>query len=145
MQLFSLALSSSLLLAQGFPPLFNVPPEKIQSVEEVKAALRVYLEPPDFCDTASCRFPLMVETCTLVTKLDARVDGTITGNDSDVGASLDITPADLNLMQLIYGQCQEIEGNGELPFIEGRSIVYQPSCSINNQVRKGLGLKANIC
>lgn len=142
----SLALVSSLILAQGFPPLMDVAPEQIRSVEQVKDALRVYLDPPNFCDTMSCQFPLMVETCTLIETLDTRVDGRIISGRSSGNNALAIAPTDLQLMQLIYSQCQVVEGNEqEPPFIKGRYRVYQPSCLVNNQIREGLGLNIQSC
>ncbi|MBE9118564.1 hypothetical protein IQ249_21990 [Lusitaniella coriacea LEGE 07157] len=142
----SLALFGSLLLAQGFPPLYNISPEQIESVEQVKDALHVYLDPPDFCDTMSCQFSLMVQTCTLIEMLDKRVDSRIPEGRSRGRNSLAIVPDDLQLMQLIYSQCQEVEGSEEEPpFFGGRYRVYQPSCSVNNQIRADLGLKQQNC
>lgn len=121
--------------------------EAIRSVAEVKTRIRELMVARDNCGVGSCYNSTSTAICEQVGMLDVRVDGKIfSGGTGWTDAVLPISRPDLDLMKLVFNQCQPSNYQywnwGQM-----LHVLYQPSCPVDLRIRRTLGLNGNssIC
>jgi hypothetical protein len=112
----------------------------IESVEQVKQQIREAFQELDQCGVGSCVNATTTAICENVGALDVRVNGQIINQMSGAaGTALEISEADLKLMQLILSQCKP----SNYQYWNWDTILhvtYQPTPKGDAEVRSQLGV-----
>jgi hypothetical protein len=115
--------------------------DAIKSVAQVKTTLKQLLETRDTCAVGSCFNSVSTAICNQIGLLDVRVNGQILQSMvSDKPSGLAISKTDLALMKQMFSQCKPTNyqyWNWDTIL----HVYYVPSCPIDRQVRKALGVK----
>ena len=115
--------------------------EAIQSVDQVKKAIKRSIEGIDECQAGSCYNTRSRQICEMVAALDVQVNGLIINEMKSLGKTgLPISKNDLTFMKNIFKQCKPTNYQYWLyPYL--LHVIYSPSPQADQQVRRLLGIK----
>jgi hypothetical protein len=115
--------------------------EAIQSVDQVKKAIKRSIEGINECQAGSCYNSRSRQICEMVAALDVKINGLIINEMKTLGKTgLPISENDLALMLQIFQQCRPTNYQyWQYPYL--LHVIYSPLPQADQQIRKLLGIK----
>ncbi|MEB3295514.1 MAG: hypothetical protein VKJ24_20360 [Synechococcales bacterium] len=116
----------------------------IKSVAQVKGRLKDLIESRDTCAVGSCFNFTSTAICDQIGMLDVQVNGQIVQSMTSVGSpgAIPISKPDLDLMRQMFSQCKPTNYQ-YWNWDQILHVYYVPNCTVDQQVRKALGVKAS--
>jgi hypothetical protein len=114
----------------------------IESVEQVKEAIRKSIQKKSECGAGSCDNYRSQQVCELIGALDVKTNGAIIGQMTSVGMTgMCISERDLELMKLILQQCKPTNYQ-YWNFDSILHVGYLPSPEAGEKIGKMLGVES---